>query len=188
MQKPWSLCDAQIQWRDGGSLDSSVRLATRWLDDCEKHGRCKVGNDAHLPTRGLDIGTKNLRRVVLREKLNQKARYICLSYCWGGTNNFLKTKSQNLQAHKTGIKLTELPLTFRDTIQIARSLRVRYLWIDSLCIQQDDPSDWEIEAGRMADVYHNAYLTIAATSARNPHEGLSRTTCQQITIDSVNAI
>ncbi|KAK2758936.1 hypothetical protein CKAH01_16764 [Colletotrichum kahawae] len=47
----------------------------------------------------------------------------------------------------------------------------RYLWIDSLCINQDDETDWGTESARMYEVFKNAYCTIAATSARNSNEG-----------------
>ena len=44
---------------------------------------------------------------------------------------------------------------------IARALDIRYLWIDSLCIVQDDPADWEAEAARMKDFYAEILFTIA---------------------------
>ena len=50
-------------------------------------------------------------------------------------------------------------------VLIVRKLQLRFLWIDALCIIQDDPADWAREAARMNDVYGLAYLTIAATSA-----------------------
>ncbi|KAK4032004.1 hypothetical protein C8A01DRAFT_51101 [Parachaetomium inaequale] len=61
--------------------------------------------------------------------------------------------------HKAGILLANLPATFRDACYIARRLDIRYLWIDSLCIIQDSPSDWELEASRIASVYRNSWLT-----------------------------
>jgi hypothetical protein len=48
---------------------------------------------------------------------------------------------------------------------------VRYLWIDSLCIVQESFDDWSREAAQMGNVYHNAYLTIAAVSACDSGEG-----------------
>ena len=54
---------------------------------------------------------------------------------------------------QTGIPAGGLPKTFRDAINITSCLRIRYLWIDSLCIVQDDKADWEREAARMAEVY-----------------------------------
>lgn len=55
---------------------------------------------------------------------------------------------------------------------MTRRLGVRYMWIDSLCICQDDVKDWERESSRMAAVYSNAYLTIAATGSSDADGGL----------------
>ena len=48
---------------------------------------------------------------------------------------------------------------------------MRYLWIDSLCIIQDDHDDWETESPRMSQVYLNSYLTVAASSSKSSSEG-----------------
>jgi hypothetical protein len=77
----------------------------------------------------------------------------------------------NIRAHKSEISTSKLPLTFQHAVEIARHLSIRYLWIDSLCIIQKDSDDWERESGRMADIYRNSYITIAATSSSGPHEG-----------------
>jgi hypothetical protein len=59
---------------------------------------------------------------------------------------------------------------------MTRTLSFDYIWIDSLCIIQDNARDWEIESGQMASIYSNSYLTIAATKSSNGHGGLfSRT-------------
>jgi hypothetical protein len=69
----------------------------------------------------------------------------------------------------------KLPPTFKDAITIVRLLGVEYLWIDSLCIIQDSAEDWAYEAGRMADVYGHAYVTISADAAQDCQTGfLSR--------------
>lgn len=66
-----------------------------------------------------------------------------------------------------GIPISSLSRTFQDAIQIVRSLGVRYLWIDALCIIQDSSEDWENEAARMSEVYAKSYCNIAATHAVN---------------------
>jgi len=48
------------------------------------------------------------------------------------------------------------------------------LWIDSLCIIQDSPSDWSAEAKAMDRVYVNSYCTIAASSSPNSGGGCKR--------------
>lgn len=54
----------------------------------------------------------------------------------------LATTKQTIQKKEAGIPLVELPKTFRDAIQIVNKLGVRYMWIVSLCILQDDADDW----------------------------------------------
>ncbi|KAH7029817.1 uncharacterized protein B0I36DRAFT_385174 [Microdochium trichocladiopsis] len=64
-----------------------------------------------------------------------------------------------------------LPRTFREAIEICSALGIQHIWIDSLCIIQDDLGDWQAEAGRMDSVYANAALTIAASAAASIAEG-----------------
>ena len=63
--------------------------------------------------------------------------YVALSHCWGSGRQFMTTKA-TLQQKMEGISFAELPKTFQDAIVVSRALRVQYLWIDSLCIIQDD--------------------------------------------------
>lgn len=53
----------------------------------------------------------------------------------------------------------------QDAIKTCRSLSISYLWIDALCITQDDPLDWERESASVGLIYLNAYLTICALSS-----------------------
>jgi hypothetical protein len=94
-----------------------------------------------------------------------------LSHRWGGGSNILKTRMTTLQKMKSGISLSALPRTVQYAISFTQDLGIRYLWIDSLCVIQDDISDWERESSRMADIYANTYLNIAATSARTSSDG-----------------
>jgi hypothetical protein len=84
----------------------------------------------------------------------------------------LTTTSITLKQRKNGIGLEEFPLVFADAVWVAKSLGVRYLWIDSLCIVQDNPKDWARESGAMSTVYGNSYLTIAASEAPNAMSGM----------------
>lgn len=64
-----------------------------------------------------------------------------------------------------------LPQTFQDAIAVTHNLTIRYLWVDSLCIIQDDPQDWQRESSRMASIYGNAYLVFSATHAAQESQG-----------------
>ncbi|KAF3800238.1 hypothetical protein GCG54_00003766 [Colletotrichum gloeosporioides] len=67
--------------------------------------------------------------------------------------------------------MTDLPQTFQDAIKVTRSLGIGYLWIDSLCIVQDDPEDWKMESRLMEQVYSSAYATLAASCASGTEDG-----------------
>jgi len=90
----------------------------------------------------------------------------------GGSSPVIQTTISMLDQYKEIIPLDELSKTFREVILVCRSLRIQFLWIDSLCIIQDDPLDWERESAKMADVYSGSYLNLAAAAAANGTEGL----------------
>lgn len=98
-------------------------------------------------------------------------KYACLSHCWGGGSRPIQTTSLTMQDYLKKIPFTALPKTFGDAVVIARKLGLRYLWIDSLCIIQDSTTDWQTESSRMADIYRNSYVTIAALSSPDSQGG-----------------
>lgn len=68
-------------------------------------------------------------------------RYICLSHCWG-TVKIIRTTKTNLEKYKEAIVWAELSKTFREAIELTREFGLGFIWIDSLCIVQDGPQDW----------------------------------------------
>lgn len=121
-----------------------------------------------MPTRLIDVSTNSEGpiRLILTNKEIQD-RYIALSHCWGQLSDDQRfcTYESNLDQRMADISYDRLPPTFRDAVNVTRALGVRYLWIDSLCIIQQNAADWANEAGRMEDVFSNAHYTIAASSA-----------------------
>jgi hypothetical protein len=99
------------------------------------------------------------------------ANYLALSHIWG-KSQFTKLTASNFQDLQESISPSDLSQTFHDAIIVARRLGVRYLWIDSLCIVQDSPEDWQIESSMMNLVYKNSLCTLAASEATEPHHGL----------------
>lgn len=148
--------------------------AVSWVTHCNKaHGGCTT-HDYSMPTRVIDVGMPDGGSTVKLIEVEEgtKGQYIALSYCWGvATKQFTTTRS-SLPLRKAGMHLSDLPQTFQDAVAMVRVLGVRYLWIDSICICQDDLMDWEKESARMAGVYSNTYLTIAATGQPNSSGGL----------------
>jgi hypothetical protein len=100
---------------------------------------------------------------------------LCLSYCWGKSQALRTTKATQLAYSTTGIPRKNIPKTFCDIFRLAQMLKVRYVWIDSLCIVQDDPQDWTIQAAKMSEIYGKSYLTISAASAADPTKDCTET-------------
>jgi hypothetical protein len=129
-----------------------------------------------MPTRVIDVGDGHTAHLVLTGKIRQVAHYVALSHCWGQlkkeeTIKWCTTTHNEKDRRAKGFPVTELPPTFQDAITVTRQLDLRYLWIDSLCIIQDDSGDWATESQKMEGVFKNAYCTIAATSAENSIQG-----------------
>ncbi|KAK1470407.1 heterokaryon incompatibility protein [Colletotrichum tamarilloi] len=96
---------------------------------------------------------------------------MCLSHCWGKIKIKCKTETDNLKRQLESIPWSLLPPSFQQAVEITRKLGVRYLWIDSLCIIQDDKIDWEKEAAQMVNVYRNSYATIAVSWSHDSEGG-----------------
>ena len=138
---------------------NSVR---RWLSNCiDNHRKCPSNSISPLPARVIDV--KNIQALKLYVSASENGRYVALSHRWG--SSALTTTLANLKSRKKRIIWAELPKIFQDAIAITRQLGLKYLWIDSLCILQDDIADWQRQSAQMASIYANSYVTIAATSS-----------------------
>lgn len=105
--------------------------------------------------------------------LPAESDYLALSYCWAPEPYTMLTKT-NLQALGKPRGLCDLGLapTITDAITVTRELSERFIWVDSLCIVQDDGNDKAKQLGHMDDIYRLALLTIvAATSSTDGSDG-----------------
>ncbi|KAF9777054.1 hypothetical protein IL306_004683 [Fusarium sp. DS 682] len=109
--------------------------------------------------------------IILYESKGEVAPYAALSYCWGGGVP-LRTTMANLAEHRGGIPLAKFPETLRDVIPFARALGFQYIWIDALCIVQDDAADWAVQAAAMTAIYHGCALNIAIADAPSCDTGI----------------
>jgi hypothetical protein len=150
------------------------------LKDCSAHRKCgllvnesKFLGWSDLTTRVLELDSSNdsLRLVEGKSCVDP---YVTLSYCWGTLQTLTTTKS-SIVSREQEIGFSELPLTLQDAVRVTRELDIHYLWIDALYIIQDDNDDWQREAARMASVYRNSHLTIAASNAAKSSAGFFRT-------------
>ncbi|KAF2024130.1 hypothetical protein EK21DRAFT_51272, partial [Setomelanomma holmii] len=113
-------------------------------------------------------------RLVDTENVAKPLWYATLSHCWGpeGLPDQAKTTQEALELHKQEIRTEHLPRTFRDAIHATKGLGLEYLWIDALCIIQGSKADWIQEGIKLASIYANSTITLAAESARDSSEGL----------------
>jgi hypothetical protein len=156
------------------SIDPAcLSLAKRWLSTCQnRHQRCSEKFDTTGPSRLIDL-RGHVIKLALVPKDSTWRSYVALSHCWGDAQP-LRTTSETLLSFQTEIPAHELPPTFSDAIYIARALGFTHIWIDSLCIIQDNESDWEYQSSIMASIYSNADLVLAVAAAKSANEGFLR--------------
>ena len=83
--------------------------------------------------------------------------------------------SFTLQEYMNQISFHILPKTFKEAIELTAALKVYYIWIDSLCIVQDDGGqDFQEQAPQMVTIYGGSYCNIAAANSHNCSQGLYR--------------
>lgn len=97
--------------------------------------------------------------------------YVALSYCWGDSRHLQTIKATFLTFQKL-IPTKCMPKTFKDAIFVTYNLGIQYLWIDNLCIIQDDPVDLCENINHMGSIYRDAIFSIFAAAAPNADRGL----------------
>lgn len=157
----------------------TLQLARNWVDECYRtHLECRWSDqntegDPPLPSRVIDIGETEEDRLRILLPKGRVGKWVALSHRWPSTGvRFMKATRSNIEDLQCGFLPGSLPSTFQDAIKITRALGIRFLWIDSLCILQDSLEDWNEEAGRMAEIFANAYVTIAAAATKDCFGGI----------------
>ncbi|KAI1739748.1 hypothetical protein F4680DRAFT_448744 [Xylaria scruposa] len=186
-----------LPWLPEAASSQEFHILREWIRLCDETHVCMRAQKfetraSKLPTRVIYVGKAgdpSLRLVQPSPDLTDK--YVALSHCWGRVNRDSDShlKNGNIKEFMNAISFKKLPKTFRDAIKVTRALGICYLWIDSLCIIQDDEYDWEVESGNMENMYSSAYITIAASSAESSlmgfiHERPARAYAKLITADS----
>lgn len=154
------------------------------LNDCSERHDCgaHLPKSDYLPDRLLDV-RGDIPRLVSRADISSSSRantrYLALSYCWGtkedASHQPKLTKDSRLR-FQTGIDPKELSAVHRDTVDVARALSIPYIWIDSLCILQDDDDrvDWQRQCAQMDRIYGCAHVTILAAASSSCRQSFLR--------------
>jgi hypothetical protein len=116
-----------------------------------------IGGDGPESVRLLDTS-------LLDSSEKESVTYAALSHMWGDNTVVppFRTMKSNYKSLEEDIDGRDLPRNFIHAVRVCARLGITYLWIDSLCIIQDDSDDWEREAGLMHLVYKYAEITLVA--------------------------
>ncbi|PMD42101.1 HET-domain-containing protein [Hyaloscypha variabilis F] len=144
------------------------------LEECVTHhsSTCPSDLDVLLPPRVIDVNSiKNSERLSLHISASEeRGSYTALSYCWGEPPHSFFTTRSTLQ-DPSKLDWGQLPATIKDAVTVTRGLGIRYLWVDALCIAQDDEADKSEQIKVMGRIYKTATLTIAAASSNSVFTG-----------------
>ncbi|KAF4633388.1 hypothetical protein G7Y89_g4725 [Cudoniella acicularis] len=146
-------------------------VAKNWLKECvDKHDHCGQAGSQVLPTRLLCLRENRIYLIHTVQNPGTQLQYATLSHCWGAID-FFKLCQDNFQDLQECVPEKELTGTFRDAVYVTRYLGLEYLWIDSICIIQDDEQDWEREPALMSGVYGGSTINIAAANSLDGNGG-----------------
>ena len=153
-----------------GSSTNLVRIFS-WLNDCQEHHSCK-NMLGIMPARLIEItGTSETISLRLRQTAEVgRVPFAALSYCWGGEQP-MKCLSSNVVSYGTAIPFEKQPPTIKDATKVCQGMGLQYLWIDALCIIQDDSNDKSVEIAKMTSIYGSATVTITAARSSSATEG-----------------
>jgi hypothetical protein len=151
-----------------GTIDFNV--VAGWLKRCDgQHNHSSNLLPSPKEISGLRLIDIENQCIVER---SLQVRYAALSYTWGSRKQYCLTK-QNIQLLKKKGALIgldeELGTTFVDSIKVCMRLSIPYLWIDALCIVQDDEENKHSQIQNMDLIYANAYVTFVDVSEPYGH-------------------
>lgn len=159
---------------DGSPLDADTLawMNAQLLICTEQHHHEAVSKQSFIPQRLIDVQGVLPRLVIGTDIVTSSdqgiPKYASLSYCWGKPEDAQYQQLStiwNLHHRQAGIDDSTLSVVQRDAIQLSKALGIPYLWIDSLCILQDDESDWNHQCVMMDKIYGHAYVTFLASAS-----------------------
>lgn len=160
-----------------GRLRSTIcepEILRSWLSKCESsHSMCWwTGPKPSLRLRLFDIKFRCVRQFHISS--DNTVRYVALSYVWGSQAQrlTLSRANQKVLSKKGAVNIDEISRTISDAAVVVEMLGERYLWVDALCIVQDDQDDLAEQIPIMGHIYTRSLVTIMAAASIDSNSGL----------------
>ncbi|KAF5232106.1 hypothetical protein FANTH_13102 [Fusarium anthophilum] len=167
-------CQPYLASRDYPWGEKAVDKIKAWTDACEtEHDYCLQRHATALPKRVLKIENSNVSLYISQKQdvQTEDQRYVALSYRWGNDLP-LRLTQDTMGDFIKGLPISKLPKTLQDSVRISRNLGFNFIWIDALCIVQDDENDWVEQSALMADIYRYSSLNLCAADAAGCGSGI----------------
>ncbi|KAI1119091.1 HET-domain-containing protein [Nemania sp. NC0429] len=142
----------------------SIKLVRSWLETCSVKHDCGIRRlPPSLPT--FLLALRKNRVYLINTVRMPKVRYVALSYCWGAKGQKILLLKHTKRKLLNGVALEQFDPTLKEAMDITRRIGFQYIWIDALCIIQDDEEKKASELTRMSEIYRNATLTLISSGA-----------------------
>ncbi|KAI9730208.1 MAG: hypothetical protein M1834_005972 [Cirrosporium novae-zelandiae] len=159
-----------------GSL-INLKILEKWVSSCHSSNIKSLGggNIHSNSSRLVGFRVIDVKRQCIVSADAISCRFLALSYVWGGNQELQNTKkTQTSLEREGGLKMDDnrLPQTIKDAMFLVSQIKERYLWVDSLCIIQDDAECKHSQIAAMDQIYTHAIATIIAVSGDSARSGL----------------
>jgi hypothetical protein len=158
-----------------------LKLCVRWLHMCcDTHDKCTQeqrrgdANTYRNPSfKLIDVNSRS----VVKVGDHKSVPYATLSYVCGPayTVRVLKDSDGWVQDESGTLRHAlpqDLPQTLEDALIVAAGIKLQYLWVDSICIAQDDAAEKRSQIEAMYHIYAEATVCIVAAPGEDSLRGL----------------
>lgn len=167
---------ATVILQDGGELAKvaaqrvfdpfDLTAASLWLEYCKINHPFRCPGWKKSAVSGLRL--IDCTTLTIRES-ESETPFVALSYVWGNMGNV----HARLRRTRNGRLLQKrLSPVIIDAICVTKTLGFQYLWVDKLCIDQNDAVTKHEQIKQMGAIYENAELTIIAAAGEDETHGL----------------
>jgi hypothetical protein len=162
-------------------LSIPTELVHQWIQKCKEHPGChlssRCGYLEHLSSlqliRLVDVTQNSLKVFHMSDFQEYNPPVYCgLSYVWGTMRQRLSLNGTNLEHLQLPEGVCGCSQTVEDAMVLVKSLGFQYLWVDVLCVLQDDEEDKMMHVSNMHRIFQASSLNILVASQGGSEAGI----------------